>query len=310
MNILKEFLKEIKKGKSNFLLSNEQEAYVFTTVAVGECKVVYGSREFGPISNIAAPYVKLSPVAYINKEGSVLIVDKLSVFRLLGNEELPDGVVFSKDAFNAEKARLKREVFQPFMDKLGAAAVLTEQEIGMAHKEARRQLLDPIKDTDDDDDGDDLYLPSYYDFVSSLFGEVDLRQYVLDRLEKYRDYFEKRKAVQAEIDSFKNSPEVATENELGIAKALESVPEAKTLLVEFEMNGVTDEARVETYVLANILVSRDYFSEYNFTSTKRGRELLDKLGAYGSLRGKRPLLCEDITKISYKGNLLYERSIK
>ena len=86
--------------------------------------------------------------------------------------------------------------------------------------------------------------------------------------------------------------------------------DAKTITVEFSLNGKSDSEKINPDKLIRKLIEKDYFSGYDFEVSKRGDALIEKLGAAtwrSDKDGKEVLTCKNITKITYGKKILYEK---
>ena len=149
---------------------------------------------------------------------------------------------------------------------------------------------------------------SQYDIKNILTGIVDFEKLVLAKLENDKKYWMSVKAHRIAVENLMNDPNTVKPFEMEIAKAIRSV-DAKTLKVEFEMNGKTAIGKIEPYHLMRILINDDCFSGYNFCTTKEGDAIIDKLGASTWSRDgeDKVLTCRNITKITYGKKELYVR---
>ena len=71
--------------------------------------------------------------------------------------------------------------------------------------------------------------------------------------------------------------------------------------------GKKSAAKICPNTIINKMADNDYFDYYNFLTDKKGRELLEELGIDTRLRDKKHLTCKDISKIMYRGKVLYVR---
>lgn len=103
-----------------------------------------------------------------------------------------------------------------------------------------------------------------------------------------------------------DNSEVALLWERKIADGIGGV-EAKTVTVEFELNGRKTSAKINPETIIRKMIDNDYFSGYDFEVVKRGDELIKKLGAKEWGETENVLRCRNITKITYGRKELYVR---
>ena len=133
-----------------------------------------------------------------------------------------------------------------------------------------------------------------------------MKKLVFAKLENDKKYWMSVKAHRIAVENLMNDPNTVKPFEMEIAKALRSV-DAKTLKVEFEMNGKTAIGKIEPYYLMRRLINDDYFLGHNFYTSKEGDAILSKLGATSRAFETNHLTCKHITRITYGKKELYIR---
>ena len=74
------------------------------------------------------------------------------------------------------------------------------------------------------------------------------------------------------------------------------------LTVEFELNGKKATGKIPIHRLQRNLIACDYFSNYDFDTTKNGKQIFEVLNATDSKwdkSGKETISCKSISKITY-----------
>ena len=94
--------------------------------------------------------------------------------------------------------------------------------------------------------------------------------------------------------------------EVEIANGLNSI-DAKSVTVEFEVNGKTASGKMDPDKIVYILCHSDDIDDYNFITCRQGKEVMKALDikTYGA--DARRLYPSDITKITYGRKVLYKR---
>ena len=126
-------------------------------------------------------------------------------------------------------------------------------------------------------------------------------------MEADREKWISQKSLSEKIRDLMSNPETASDRELKIAEGLRSV-NAKTVVVEFEMNGKRASGKMTPLTILSKLRRNDNFDSYDFEVTKQGEEILKDLGA-GSYWSENALRCKHITKITYGKKELYVKNI-
>lgn len=89
--------------------------------------------------------------------------------------------------------------------------------------------------------------------------------------------------------------------EQAMYKALHSL-DAKAVTVTFEKAGTQETEKIDPAKIVQMLIDNDDFSYWDFTVSKNGKQLMEKL-----CPKRERLICEDIVKITYGKKTLYER---
>ena len=100
-------------------------------------------------------------------------------------------------------------------------------------------------------------------------------------------------------------PDLVEPWEVEIAKLLKGM-EAKSIAVEFSKNGHVAISKMEPEKLLTNLLERDHLNEWDFCVGKQGKQLLRTLVGVKSGEAGR-LYCSDITRIVYRGKIVFER---
>lgn len=100
-------------------------------------------------------------------------------------------------------------------------------------------------------------------------------------------------------------PDLVEPWEVEIAKLLKGM-EAKSIAVEFSKNGHVAVSKMEPEKLLTNLLERDHLNEWDFCVGKQGKQLLRTLVGVKSGEAGR-LYCSDITRIVYRGKIVFER---
>lgn len=270
--------------------------YYFIQSRVGKAKYVYGEYTYND-HNPHARINKKPDLLAIVADGTVYIVDRY-FFGL--DIEYPENVVLFSDYISKRKECVP-QLFKEFYEKLDT---LNFDECDFNKNtimyEARKLLFY----------GEELELSipegviGAQDVANDLCGIKSAESAALEYFEEHIDAYKRGKTRNEEIKRLMNSPETMQKWELEMAEALRDL-EANRVTVVFKMNGKTEMDKIKLSELKRLLINRDYFSSYYFSTADKGKKILANLGAT-SWRDDNCLRCEHIMRITYGRKCLYE----
>ena len=302
MRIIDEFIKHINNGESSFIIDADKtdRKTLFTCATIGKAQFVYSAYSFGSVIDID----KMEICAIVS-DNKFYIVDSYDL-DLWRNKELPENVIMFDEAVTDFNSKAEF-YFSKYYDSLS---------IDGAYEGRKEQIFQEAREYIFNDKGQPALMMkwisssglSQYDIKNILTGIVDFEKLVLTKLENDKKHWMSVKAHRIAVENLMNDPNTVKPFEMEIAKGLRSV-DAKTLKVEFEMNGKTAIGKIVPYHLMRILINNDCFFGYNFCTTEEGNAIIDKLGASTWSRDSedKELTCRNITKITYGKKELYVR---
>ena len=250
-------------------------------------------------------------VAIVSDEKVYIVNDyELGLWRFSHNPEekmLPENAYRLEDVMNEKNTYITSVLFREFYDALETNDITDEYMLRECSKEARNVLFakNPVVK--------EAVIQPFFNVqhvADYLCGIIDLEEEAKERFEKDRDYWIKEKSMKQKVKELMVNNSVAKDYEMKIAEGLRSV-NAKYVTVVFEMDKKVETAKMNPQVIIQTMQENDYFGSYSFETTKRGKEVMEKLGAsswWGSSDGKKMLTCENIAKITYGKSVLYEKS--
>lgn len=306
MRLIDEFSQRALSNTGSFTIATADKAdkscrsyYHFLQSNVGNARYIYGVSNYRNEKFISGLKLKPELVAIVSGEKIYIVNNFFLNIYSCGTTDilLPDNVTFldCKEA----NTYIRNVIFPEFYKKLEVTEVENEHE---CKKTARRIVLSNTTFREFDLDG----IFNLQDVANMLCGFVDINEESVRRLEKDRDYYIRRKSTDAKIREYLKDPTIAADWELKIAEGLSSV-EAKTVTVQFELNNKRASEKIEPDIVIRKMTENDCFSSYDFEVTKRGKQLINELGAGEWCRDKNALRCSNITKITYGKRVLYER---
>ena len=134
---------------------------------------------------------------------------------------------------------------------------------------------------------------------------MDLKDIVDTHCKKKEADLAFERAREIQLREKMAEPDLVDPWEVEIAKLLKGM-DAKSIAVEFAKNGNIAVAKMEPEKLLTNLLERDYLNEWDFCVGKQGKRLLRTLVGVKSGEDGR-LYCSDITRIVYRGKIVFER---
>lgn len=291
---------EVETGEGN-----NKTYYFFIQANVGKARYIYCEYSYRERNFYTKIDLKPELVAIIS-DGKIYIVDDFKLDVWYDSEEivLPENTYKFNDVVKKENNYVETVVFPDFYNTLKEEEITDEDILTSCKKRARNLLLTNRPKTKE------ISIEPMFteqDIVNSLCGFVDLKTESIVRLKENENKWVNKKSSLKKVEELmKNHIGVET-YELKIAEGIKSV-EAKTIMVEFNLNGKSASAKINPNTLIMKLINKDYFSRYDFEVSKSGDALIEKLGAviYRSNKdGKEVLTCKHITKITYGKKTLY-----
>ena len=122
-----------------------------------------------------------------------------------------------------------------------------------------------------------------------------------------RDSITKIKLQKELIEKYIEEKSVVEDWEIELARSINNL-KANYVNIEFNFNGNIGTEKINPKKIIRILIDNDYFSDYNFATSKSGDKLLKTLGVSNTYNKRETwLTCKHITKITYGRKTLYER---
>lgn len=315
MRLIEKFAEEVFKNNGSFTIKMSRDnkedgnkTYHFLQDEVGKARYVYGFSNYWNEDFYAQLDAKPKIIAIVSDENIyVLDVFFLDIY-VYGNDKvtLPNNVFILEEYTAEQNENISNTIFHEFYNKLGT----DENSITDSEKELKEKARSYIFSKSADLPNVELKpLLNVQDIAHILCGFTDFEKEVKERLNKDKEQWIRKKSTDKKIKSLMENSETAACYEIEIADGIRSV-EAKTVTVEFELNGKVVSAKINPDIIIRKMVQNDYFSGYDFEIAKRGDELIKGLGAStwrSGNNGNELLTCKNISKITYGKKELYVR---
>ena len=313
MRLINEFIERALNNSGSFTIniSNNEENdvynYHFLQSNVGKARYIYGMKSYNDEKFYSDVDLKPKLIAIVS-EGIVYIVDEIFLdgYRWLDQEDtlLPNSAKRFDELVKETNEYISNIIFAHFYKSLEVQDVTEENAINKCRKHARSYLFskEPMA-LFDDEKLNEIF--NVRDVANILCGFGDVETEARKRLETRRVEWTYKKSMNEKIKSLMKDPETAYDWEIAIAEGIRSV-DAKTVTVEFELNGKRASGKISPYTVIRVLDTNDNFSGYNFEVMKHGDKLLKDLGA-GDYQSENALRCNHIVKITYGKKELYVR---
>lgn len=309
--IIDKFVERVLTTTESFIIETEEgdikKYHFFIQANVGKARYIYCEYSYGEQDSYTRIDLKPELVAIIS-DGKIYIVDdfKLDIYRWHDSEEiaLPENTYHFNDVVKKENNHVEAVVFPDFYKTLKEEEVTDKDVLASCEKRARSLLLTNCPKAKE------ISIEPMFngqDIANSLCGLINLKTESIARLKEKENKWVNDKSFSKKVKELMKNHTGVEYYELKIAEGIKSV-DAKTVTVEFSLNGKSASAKINPNKLIMKLINKDYFSGYDFEVSRSGDALIEKLGATtwrGDKDGKEVLTCKHITKITYGKKELY-----
>ena len=307
------------EGCSTFLYTTGYPKTLFVQIPVGTGKYVYSRKLYteeleGFLRRIAETDEEFTFEAVI-ADGKAYVAGYFNQWLPMDSDrQLPEG--FTK--LSAYRDQLGQTLRMRILDGKFAGLAAPGELPGDREKSAQRTaraIL--IGDTTYDDVFQGIVRCSFHelsqqDVCEHLIGLRNLEEEMDQDFDCSIEAWSTRKAFLAKIQEYTGNPgTVLQTHEEKLAKAAQEAkgmnPEPKFLTVTFSRDGKEAVGKVGLLTLQKTLANHDYFSTYDFQTTKMGEGVYQSLGIDTRMGWEYRLTAKYIAKITYKGKTLYEK---
>lgn len=302
---LKELTERLLTSDVGFVMKEDDKNRYYTQVLFGKVKLIYAEYEF-----YSCP--KQLQLAAIVTEGKVYIMSEYDLAPSFNGISLPENVISFYEYSRKLNEKIFNEVIKKLYMELPSVPLDYEKEKDCEER-ARCCLINGEKVNNRDDDVlRKIYHPfKFPDIFMGLSGYMNLEEEAEKRFRSKEERYLEIKSFNNKLrEIIENNPDKVTEKwERELAKALTDTM-AKKVNVEFRYHGKTASEKMTPQSILNILCRQDYFSDYNFVTSRNGDNLVRTLGAgrYKSDKNE-TLTCKHIEKITYGRKILYKRGV-
>lgn len=306
---LNDFIRFAKSDETYFTLPyGKYTKTVFFSVSANGQKAIYAGESSDCPFKVGEP---LSLMAIV-KDPEIYIFDYITfrnVIDCISEEPLEGVTVVDYRYMNNIKSQMSEALLDLYSDLQENTSLSDPNWLYYASEAARKNLLQGF-DLDEAEKKAVLEKSltiSTQDVVNDLSRVKSLKSLVYDKFLEDQEYFMNLKSAYKHIKAMcENGTADVEDYELQIAAALKDL-KAVNVIVTFTVSGKSAEIKVSLSILKWKLLAKDYFSNYNFSPDKAGRDLFDHLGIdpYGGL-----LRCDKISKITYGKKTLFEKGEK
>lgn len=317
MSLIVEFTEKVLNTEDSFSISLKHKedskdisCYFFIQGKVGNARYVYGINSWNDDTFYAGIDKKPELVAIVC-DNTVYIVDEifLKTYRYFGGVntiELPANVRRFDEVVTEMNRYAIDKYFSEFYESLESEEITEEYVLNDCKKKAREYLFAKEQLTVFEDE-----VPANIfttdDIAKIICGFMNMEEETNRRLIEKKDKWVDVKSISGKIREYMKLPDTVLDWEMDIAGGLRSI-DAKTVTVEFEMNGKKASGKISPRVIRNALETNDYFCSFNFEVCKQGEALIKALNAGQHHWDDNVLRCTHITKITYGKKVLYERN--
>lgn len=311
MTLINEFVEKAKNNTGSFSITIDEgrkdiSNYRFLQGDVGKARYIYGMRSWNNDRFYSDICLKPELVAIVS-DGKVYVVDEFFLQIWQKEVPLPENTIRFDEKVDVVNEFVSNVIFTDFYNSLEVVDITREDILEECRNMARKYLFSKTPaETFENEKLDNLF--SKKDVANILCGFMDADTEARKRLEADREKWISQKSLSEKIRDLMSNPETASDWELKIAEGLRCV-NAKTVVVEFEMNGKRASGKMTPETIISNLRINDNFDSYDFEVSRQGEEILKNLGAENHWRSENALRCKHITKITYGKKELYVKNI-
>lgn len=311
MKLIEKFAEEVFNKEGSFTIEiphngkDGNKTYHFLQDKVGKARYVYGISNYWNANFYAQLDTKPKVIAIV-VEGKIYVVDIffLEIYSYRNDKVvLPDNILILNDYTAKQNDYISNILFPNFYEKLETDENSVQESDKSLREKARSFMFSKNVDLPN------VELKPMFndqDIANMLCGFMDFNKEVSERFNEDGERWIEKKSTDEKIKALMGNPEIADSWEIEIANGIRSV-EAKTVTVEFELNGKAASIKINPETIIRKMINNDYFSGYDFEIAKRGDELIGELGAGEWRNDENALRCKHITKIVYGKKELYVR---
>lgn len=309
MTLLEQFRDKVLNTDGSFKLNDENKYFSFTRCTNGNAEYIYGYYKFydGDFSNID---IKYNLVAILDKTERIIYIVDEYMFNIKFSKDFiyPAGCVGFSEYVAEENKYFNDVLFRRYYESIEVDinSVTDENFINYQKQQARRFIL--LGDL-----GDETNLPkfnytfTFNDIAKMICGYTNIEDEANERFMDNRDSITKIKLQKELIEKYIEEKSVVEDWEIELARSINNL-KANYVNIEFNFNGNIGTEKINPKKIIRILIDNDYFSDYNFATSKSGDKLLKTLGVSNTYNKRETwLTCKHITKITYGRKTLYER---
>lgn len=304
-NILIQTKTKTIMGETNFVIhgKNPKDVYHFIVADIGKAKYIYSANSYNKDYFYAEPDVKYELAAVYDTKNAIFYVRNGYRFGLnsVCNAELPSGCRYIGDCIKEATDYANSVIFPNYLCSIPSLP-LNDAQARSCKYEAKRIILlnedfriEPASSVDEK-----IFLMNccgFEDICDALIVEWDKDN------QQYMEIASKYRCIKSYLD---NPDSIVQQWEMRMAEGLRNLNDAKTVNLEFELNGQKETAKITPLnLLIRLYSQRDYFLSCEFVG-KTGTELFNSFGLR-DYQDNRHITCENISKITYGKKVIYDR---
>jgi hypothetical protein len=314
IKLFEKFAQGIKENKSQFIFEIQEKGYtepqIYSVVVddIFGAKYVYYEYSYDReelIEHLINGEHKRMTFAMLVKDNKYLVDEW--VFASRDETAFPNNVKTFTEVSDEYKAIYETEI-KKFYNDIKVNTDFSEEKISTMRNDARRYQLKNLNVFDEQREYITEKKLSHTDILKAEIGYAP-KEEIIEKVVKSneKDFVWLKSRVQY-IENLIANNDTVEQWEIDITKPLNAIKDvAKTVNVTFELNGITGSEKVEIKKVIDYVIDRNTFSHCSFSNGAKGRELLKKLNAKDFSSNGTPLTTENIVKITYGKNVLFEK---
>lgn len=313
-NLLEQFKEKVLSTDESFTIKTKSRDYCFLLNKVNDVKLIYGSESLSDTYFYINRDIKFELSAIV-KDEKIYLTDR-HFFDIWSNDydkinELNDNDIYLFDMYKKELYKnISDTTFRKFYDDLEYDDI-NEIDKFILERTKRDVKMEILYNKDYSQNIDMEYNYSDEIYLKHLCGLENLYELTSKNLNTENEtnkWINKKSQIKATQYIRENIDKFFSENEINLYNSIKELDKlnCKKVNIEFELNDCMASEKIKLGIIKIIIINNDNFSEFNFETRDKGRQLLRKLNVNNYLDEKQ-LTYDKITRIGYRGKDVYIR---
>lgn len=313
-NLLEQFKEKVLSTDESFTIKTKLYDYCFLLNKVNDVKLIYGSKSFSNAYFYINRDTKFELSAIV-KDEKIYLIDRY-FFDIWSNDydkinELNDNDIY---LFNMYKKELYKNIldttFRKFYDDLEYDDIneIDEFILKRIKRDVKMEILYNMDCSQNIDMGYNYSDEIYIKHLCGLENLYELTFKNLNTENETDEWINKKSQIKATQYIRENIDKFFSENEINLYNSIKTLDKlnCKKVNIELELNDCIASDKIKLDTIKFVIINNDSFSEFNFETRDKGRQLFRELNVNNYSDAKQ-LTYDKITRISYRGKDVFVR---